>query len=434
MNKLAFFSMTLLAACGSDTICGDGTTKMGNTCVGGSGSGNDTTCGAGTHLEGTTCVPDGAAAHGAPTITAITPPDSGIAGVVQFEITGTNFAGDDVNGLTVDFGGIPVEPASIVASETSIAGTIPAGITQTGVVINAPVTVTTNKGSAQTAFQYDALFAVDGIGFDGTTPGGELWLMDPFLGLFADWGTLQDAGGSSVGMIGITFDSTGVLYGVTNETNPRLVTIDLKTAMYTPVGALKAGSTVYSVTGIKFSGTTLYAWGSAASSSTSGLLSINTTTGAVTEIGTQTQPSTWGGGLAVDGTGTLFVSNDGAGADAFFSGALNQVNTTTGAVTMMATLDYYIGAPVTAMSFLGNGMFAAIDDGSYGAATFGPQTGVTLANIDMTQTQIVAPWYELPAITSVPSHVTSMDFAPATLTIARTKPTTWSKAGAPSRH
>jgi hypothetical protein len=427
--------MTLLAACGTDTTCGDGTTKMGNTCVGnGSGSGNDTTCGTGTHLEGTTCVPDGPAAHGAPTIAKITPPDSGIAGVVQFEITGTNFAGDDVSGLTVDFGGIPVDAMSIVASETSIAGTIPAGITQTGVVINAPVTVTTNKGSAQTAFQYDALFAVDGVGFDGTTPGGELWLMDPFLGLFADWGTLKDAGGTSVGMSSIAFDSTGAMYGVTNETNPRLVTIDLKTAMFTPVGALKAGSTVYSVTGIKFSGATLYAWGSAASSSTSGLLSINTTTGAITEVGTQTQPSTWGGGLAVDSTGAVFVSNDGAGAQMpLFNGALNKVDTTTGAVTSMATLDYYIAAPVTAMAFLGTGMFAAIDDGSYGAAMFGPQTGVTLASVDMTQTQIVSPWYELPAITSVPSHVTSMDFAPATLTIARTKPTTWSKAGAPSR-
>ncbi len=442
MRRLAFFSMTLVAACGgNDTICGDGTTKMGNTCVGsGSGSGNDTTCGTGTHLEGTMCVPDGPAAHGAPTITAITPPDAGIAGVVQFTITGTNFAGDDVSGLAVDFGGIQVDPTSLVASETSIAGTIPAGITQTGILVNAPVTVTTNKGSAMVAFQYDVVIAADSVAFDGSD-GGELWLMDPWLGLFGHLHTLTDANTTTpMGMVGIAFDSTGALYGITNPStgNQQLVTIDLTTGNFTAVGDVVAGAAAYSVTGLKFSGATLYAWGSAAGSTTSGLLSIDKTSGAVTEIGTQTASATWGGGLAVDGTGTVYVSNQGAGADTLLSltGELDTVDTTTGALTSAATLDYY-GAPVTAMAFLGTMMFAVIDDGTYGAMTIGPETGITFANIDtaaVSPNSIVSPWWEMPAQPSIVSHVASMEFAPATATIARTKPIVWSQASAPSRH
>lgn len=48
--------MTAATACGDDTTCGEGTTKVGDECV---PSGDSVTCATGTVLQGTECVPDG---------------------------------------------------------------------------------------------------------------------------------------------------------------------------------------------------------------------------------------------------------------------------------------------------------------------------------------------------------------------------------------
>jgi hypothetical protein len=421
--------MALLAGCGSDTVCGDGTVKNGNTCEGsgsGSGSGNDTTCGTGTHLEGTMCVPDAPAAHGAPTITMISPDHAGAAGLVQFTITGTNFAGADVSGLQVAFGGTMLDPTTVLATETEIVGQVPGSLT-----MNAPVTVTTDKGTATTPFHYDALFAADGVAPNGSA-GGDLYIVDPYMSLFADLGPIQDTTGVAMGMAAIAFDANGTLYGVTNPAsgNAKLVTINLTGAVATAVGDLVDGTgKAYYASGLKFSNGTLYMMGFPSGAASIALMSVNTTTGVATVVGTPTAKSVYGGAFTMDGSGVAYVANDGAGADTMLgtAGELDTANMTTGALTSAGTLDYY-GAPIMAMSFLGTQLVAAIDDTAYPLAN---TSGVTIALIDMSATTKVSPLFEAPAQTAFASHVDALDFAPTTVTIARGGHTaSWTKLGA----
>jgi len=433
-------SLAALSACGSsgsgnDVTCGDGTTLVGDSCEpGGSGAGD--TCGSGTHLDGTTCVADGSgSAAGAPTIATIDPPDAGVSGNVLFTITGTGFAGSNVSSLHVYFGdttpGGDCEAQVGAATSTTIAGEVPSACD-----LNVIVTVTTNNGSATIPFHYDALIAADGDGGGQAGAYGDLYVIDPYAQVFFDLGVMND-GTNGYGMSGIAFASDGTLYGVTTGDSPadldgfsQLVTIDLGTATVTPIGDAVAGNgDGYWVTDIKVSGTTIYGWAyDVTNNFRQSIVTIDTTTGAVTAHGPAAQSYYVDGGIAFDGTGTLYVAANGASADPddpaelAATGELDTANTTSGALTMSATLDYGIGAPVNALAYFTTDLLAVVDNGTYGMIEGEPLYGETLALIDTSQTPIVSPLFELPAQIGAQSAVDALAVPPAAFTIARTLP------------
>ena len=97
---------------------------------------------------------------------------------------------------------------------------------------------------------------------------------------------------------------------------------------------------------------------------------MNLATGTATPVGDPTVTDTgFFGGLAVDASNNLLVAPSGAAADATFgvTGELDTVNTMTGALTTIATLDWYNPAPVAAMAtFPGTTpvILAVIDNGT----------------------------------------------------------------------
>ncbi len=457
-NRISLLGLSLLAACGSSTsgpTCGTGTMLDNGECVASGGSGSDTTCGAGTHLSGTTCVPDGSAAHGAPTISMMTPSEAGITGYVLFQIQGTNFAGDDVSGLHVFFGDTTnpnCEAPVAAASETAIGGEVPPACALT---TTTTVTVVTNKGQATTSFVYDALFAADGDGGGAVGKLGNLYIIDPFAQLYYDMGTMND-GTNGYGMNGIAFASNGTLYGVTTGDSPgdltltaQLVTIspigNANGPLVTPIGSLvDAGSNAWFVNDVKFVNGTLFGWGVkfGSSSDTAQLVTIDTASGLVTPVGTGTKVDSYDaidGGLVFDGT-TLFAAGFGAYNDSTVgtTGVYNSVDMASGSLTSMATLDWGIGARVNAMANVGGTVVAVVDNGSYGAEPAvqlagGQYYGETLAIVDTTKTQKISPAFELPAQVAAQSHIDALDMAPVSLVVQRPLDRAkWSKLAAGS--
>ena len=463
MNKLIVGGIFVAAACGSSETgrgsgdtCGSGTTDQNGMCVPtGSGSGN--TCGTGTHLQGNECVPDGPGATGAPTITGMTPNHAGITGNVLFQIQGTGFAGQDITDMHVYFGdttpsmmGMPNPCEAVVgaATATTLAGEVPA-FCFNPTTLAMQVTVTTNVGMATTPFNYDAMYAADGSG-----GGSQLWIVDPYASLFFALGTVTDAvdGFTTYSLDSIAFDATGTLYGVTAPdatlgTHAQLVTLtvlpDALGSIYaTVIGKLfDAQNHVYTASSIKMVNGTLYAWATRSGGTTIpkyGLVSIDTTTGLVTPIGTTT--FRYSGALAVDSTtNTVYVAPDGAGADTNVtpntSGELDTLDMTTGAVTNMATLDY-AGVPVTAMTYVGTSLVGALDYNAYATMSGMQISGAALAIIDPTAANgtYVSPAFELPAPLTGPSHVDALDMAPSTLVFARKLPSTpWQHMGAATK-
>jgi hypothetical protein len=428
-----------LAACtGDDTTCGMGTTMVGSMCIAtgdGSGSGTDLTCGPGTHLDGTSCVPDDNTVAAAPTVDGIDPPASGIAGSVLFTISGTGFAGSNVTDLHVFFGNpldASCEAQVGAATATTIAGEVPRGCTLSSSVT---VSVITNLGTATIPFEYEMIFAADGDGGGSVRAGGELWVIDPFLGMSFDLGALTD-GQSGYGITGMDFDATGTLYAATTGDSPadingvsQLVTISLADGSVTAKGdAFDASSNAYYLRDIKFVGGTLYGWGyfNDGHATQRTLVSIDTATGAVTPIGTATPDDSFTGALAVDSIGQLIGATDGAGADSVsrfaMTGVINAIDPTTGNHSQVGVLDWPVGAPIQAMStFQGQAplIVGVIDNGTYGAWNTVPLFGETLAVIDVAN-QTVEPALELPALTGAQSHVDALAVPPVTLTVART--------------
>lgn len=448
-----------VAACGGgdDTTCGTGTVEMDGMCVPVEGSGNDTSCGTGTHLEGTSCVPDdtttcGAGTHldngacvpddngeaAAPTVASIDPPNAGIGGSVLFTITGTGFAGTNVNDLHVFFGDptdMNCEAQLGAATATTLSGEVPPGCTLSSSVT---VTVTTNLGSATIPFQYEMIFAADGDAGGSIGLGGEVWLIDPFSGLSFDLGSLSDADQNAYGFSGMDFDANGTFYAVTTGDSPgdvdivsQLMTIDLATGAPTVIGeALDASDNGYYVTDIKFVNGTLYGWGYwyDGTDFERSLVSINTADATVTQIGTGTVDSTFSGGMAVDGTGTLLAAINGAGADANSAvpttGEISSVDTATGNHSQVAVMDWPVGSPIMAMTTFQASqpvVLGAVDNGTYGVWNDMDLFGVTLALIDVAN-ETVQPILELPAVTGTQSHVDALAVPPATLTISRKLP------------
>lgn len=172
-------------------------------------------------------------------------------------------------------------------------------------------------------------------------------------------GTATAIGPTGVALTGLAVDpTTGIMYGATTPNSPvsplSLVTINTTTGAATLVGsfALQVGGSAIADLAFNASGQ-LYGW----EEGPDDLASINKSTGAATVVG-PSGFSTAGDGESFDSNGVLWDMSKGE------TGALWNVNTTTGAVTTVATLS---NSP--------NG------SGDMNAATFGCD-GATLWAID----------------------------------------------------
>jgi hypothetical protein len=433
VRKLAVL-LTSVAACGgsngSSITCGDNTTQSGTMCVGVTGpdAGPGTTCGSGTHLSGTECVPDTPPTGAAPTVDSITPTHAGLSGLTAdgtagllFQLTGTGFADPDAGEVVVTFG--DVRAASIVVNDTTIEGWIPANHT-----VTAPVTVTDDNGTAQVAFTYDALVAAG-----GRQQGGHLFLLDPTNAYSADLGPImgKDASNNDVnmGVSGLAFSSTGVLYGATVGDVPavtttigynrQLVTIDPATGTATRVGDLSdAGGVFYQMGDIRFSGDVLYGYGFKDDGGSGGyeLVSVDPATGAVTTISTGNGGG-YGVGFAFDDMNRLIIAGKNVGSE------LDTLDTATGSATPLATLDGTLErntdvAPVNALAFEDGTLYGAVNTGVYsGSGTAAGPEGV-LITIDPATGHVTE-------VGALPDNVDALEAAPSTLSIARAAHATW---------
>jgi hypothetical protein len=214
---------------------------------------------------------------------------------------------------------------------------------------------------------------------------------------------------------------------------------------------------------MKFSGGTLYAWAylttqteDEGSTTTQGLVTINTTTGLVTPVGTFATATLGIAGLAVDSNGNMVVAANGAGFDPATQGGttdqldgatgeFDSVNTTSGATTSVVTLDWPLGAPVRAMAYVGTTLVGVVDNGYWGQLAVQASEGEfelygeEMVVIDTGATgsaSIVNPAFNAPTASPLndigaESHISSLDIAPTTLTISRTMPRAqWQHLGA----
>jgi hypothetical protein len=424
------------AACSTLALVGCTTNNTSGTCGSGTALEDGTcqvtvSCGPGTVLQGSTCVSTSSGGSAAtPTIAAIDPPNAGIAGLALFTITGTGFAGDNVTDLSVYFGdetNIACKATVGAANSSTIAGEIPPACSLSTAVT---VTVTTNLGSAAVPFEYEALFAADGDANPDAGTSNELYVIDPVAGMSFDVGKLATSSGA-VGLSGMAFGAGGALFGVTTGDSPtdtakvaQLVGIDLKTGTVTAIGELKDGAgTAYTVSDMKFTGTTLYAWAysGASSSAKQGLVTINTTTAVVTPVGTPVAATSGFAGLAINANGAAYVAPNAAAANLLLgdTGTLDTLDMATGAPTTVATLDWPVAAPIHSMAYVGTTLVAVVDDGMYGKSVglLQPYYGEELVVITPGHAPIVSPAFAAPALVGGESHVSAIAAAPATLQI-----------------
>jgi len=178
---------------------------------------------------------------------------------------------------------------------------------------------------------------------------------------------------TAIGITGLAVHPTsGIFYGITSAlspVNPRsLVTIDVNTGDADLVGPLgAAGSDIaFDASGA------LYVW--LPGTSQLGVVDLGSAT--VKPLGTP-GPAGNGGGLAIDGKGTAYVTPGGA------SGTLDRVDTQTGAIVRGPPLT---GAPfptaITAMTFTPSGLLLAVN------ANGGSPASVRLVTINTASGQV----------------------------------------------
>jgi hypothetical protein len=218
---------------------------------------------------------------------------------------------------------------------------------------------------------------------------GELVTLNIGTGAVAtDIGPLVDSAGHHYGLTGLAFQpGTGVLFGSTTSLSPTapasLVIVNPNTARVTVVGPFNQfGATMSDIT---FRGGQLYG-----NSGASGeFYSINTKTGAATDIGPTGVGVTFGGGLAANSHGIIFGSPQPGPGDLF------TYNPLTGHATDVATLT---GAPlsgaINALSFDAGDVLFGINNSQGGPFSqthlirIGPVTGQitdigpSLSNLD----------------------------------------------------
>ncbi len=212
--------------------------------------------------------------------------------------------------------------------------------------------------------------------------------------------TLNPATGALVSTIGpigfavtgLAFNPlTGVLYGSTatiDSTAPHsLITINTTTGAGTLVGSYNLGS--QTLADITFtSDGTLYGW---VQPTTDSLATVNLATGAATVVG-PSGLTTFGSGIAADASDTLYFAGFGD------QGALDIVNRFTGLATPVATLNGTANSAVNAMAFHPTtGVLYAVVKRTPNLVTINKSTGnvtvlgPTVANLDAITFSLGAP-------------------------------------------
>jgi len=173
-------------------------------------------------------------------------------------------------------------------------------------------------------------------------------------------GPITDAGGKTYRVTGLAFDSANnILYGVSakdvatnNRNGPRvLLTIDRTTAVATVVGTLLLPGAVQAlIPDITFRAGVLYGRGKNARS----LLSINTTTAAVSSIGAA---NNFRRALATDAAGVIYTATSN-------NISLNTVDAATGVETVGPTITGAPNGTINAMAFYNGTLYANGAQGS----------------------------------------------------------------------
>jgi hypothetical protein len=190
----------------------------------------------------------------------------------------------------------------------------------------------------------------------GAQPTSDLYTVDSSTGGTTSIGAIGFA------MTGLAFrPSDGVLFGVTSNqsaSNPRsLVTVDPVTGAGTLVGALGVSNGLADIT--FRSDDTLFGY----TPSTRTLYTVNTTTGAATQVSSTAIPTSGQGyGIAFDSSDVLYVFPKGA------AGVYYIVDPATGGLTVQPTLTGSIGGgpkPVSAACFDSTGVCWAMYIGQF---------------------------------------------------------------------
>jgi hypothetical protein len=203
--------------------------------------------------------------------------------------------------------------------------------------------ILSGSASAQTLYVATGSLGVPGQLFTVNSATAAATLVGPIL-----------QGVNPISITGLAFQpGTGVLYAVSgNGTVPRsLFTIDPATGAATRIGAagvLQASDLSFNAAG------TLFAW----RQNLNQLATVNLATGVPTSLGASGIAGIAGGGLAINGAGTAFLSATGA------NGTLDTVNTATGAGTTGPAITgaAIFPASMNAMAFSGATLFAVNSD------------------------------------------------------------------------
>ena len=264
----------------------------------------------------------------APEITALSPASALVHGGETITITGDNLTGT----TAVTFGGVAATDVTVVDDQT-VTVTAPEA---TAVV--ADVELTTGAGTASEAHRYGGLYLGTGAGGrngDGSTYGaGGLYLVDPRDAFALPIGGLVDGGGITYGITGMTFDDAGTLwaseatqYSALRQSS--LLSIDSTTGAVTAVGFLQeaGGGTQHdAMPSLAFTGGTLFGW----TEDSDSMSTINPATGEVTVLGGGVGSA--GSGIAADDAGTLYA------APQSLNGSLFTVDPATGVATPLVTM------------------------------------------------------------------------------------------------
>jgi hypothetical protein len=143
----------------------------------------------------------------------------------------------------------------------------------------------------------------------GDSGQGFLYSIDPATGAATLIGPLQDSSENTYAITGLAVQpGTGVLYGSTPGINPTnglqnsIVTINPANAQVT---LLRTGTPGGPVVDLTFTPDgALWGW----LKQLNALVSINTTTGVVTQVGVSGLSGTFGGGIAANGSGVIYLA------------------------------------------------------------------------------------------------------------------------------
>jgi hypothetical protein len=213
-------------------------------------------------------------------------------------------------------------------------------------------------GGSPPAGPTGVLFATDGGGGNVNT---QLYTLNPANGQIA-----TTIGSINFSVTGLAIQpGSGVLYGVTTGTNPRLITINKTTGAGSVIGSLFSGTPTGPVADMTFtSNGTLYGW----SENSDDLVTINLTSGLATLVADSTL-STLGSGLAASSGNILYFTGEGA------AGTLMTIDRTSGTSTGSTQLSNGGTGSINALAFNGSTLYGVRSSASGGGGGQGGRGG-----------------------------------------------------------